>query len=284
MRHSQFAYAEAWTLFRSEIFQFLAVAESKNISKASEVLGITQPQLSKAMAGLEANWGEVLLIRKSRGVELTLAGQALLERIQHLKKAWELEDQKDAGFRRLRFGFHHSIAMKAYPLVIHPLNLDSNHLQFETEFGTSLEITRKVADLQIDFGLVINPQKNPDVVAKRLEADFVAIWNKGKAPIGGILYFHPDMLNVHRLLKKMTGFQKIPIADYEVIAQVVASQKNALGILPQSVARRFGLDAYQQEKLFSVDVMLIAHREKLKSPEIKSMFQKIQTLYSADAG
>ncbi len=280
IRHSDSEYKVDLNIFRPEISHFLAVAQLGNISKASDLLGFTQPQMSKAIASLEANLGQTLFVRKSRGVELTSEGQFLLKKIQTLQASLRDQDEKGQSLRRLRIGFHHSVAMKAYPLVVHPLHLQSADFQLSTEFGTSLEITRKVADLQIDFGLVINPQKNPDVVARRLESDSVALWFRSKMPSSGILYFHPDMFNVQRLLKKIHSFQKIPVSDYEVIAQIVATQKKAVGILPESLAHRHSLDCLKEHRLFSVDVMLIAHREKLRSPANREIFQHIQNLYS----
>ncbi|MEV0828991.1 LysR family transcriptional regulator [Nonomuraea rubra] len=56
----------------------IAVSETGSISKAAARLGYTPPALSQHLAKLERDVGMVLLVRSSRGVELTQAGQTLL--------------------------------------------------------------------------------------------------------------------------------------------------------------------------------------------------------------
>lgn len=56
---------------------FLTVAEQKNITKASEVLYISQPAISSSIKKLETELGGQLFIRKNKGVELTNEGQAI---------------------------------------------------------------------------------------------------------------------------------------------------------------------------------------------------------------
>lgn len=59
---------------------FVAVAEQGQITAAAARLGVTQPAVSQAMRQLERELDLSLLERRSRGVVLTRAGVALLER------------------------------------------------------------------------------------------------------------------------------------------------------------------------------------------------------------
>src|SRR5262245_6658550 len=63
---------------------FVAVAEELNFGRAAERLYITQPALSRQIRLLERLVGCQLLQRSTRRVELTLAGEALLERARRL--------------------------------------------------------------------------------------------------------------------------------------------------------------------------------------------------------
>lgn len=63
---------------------FVAVAEELNFGRAAERLYITQPALSRQIRMLERLVGCQLLQRSTRRVELTLAGEALLERARRL--------------------------------------------------------------------------------------------------------------------------------------------------------------------------------------------------------
>jgi epsilon-lactone hydrolase len=61
---------------------FVAVAEELNFGRAAERLYITQPALSRQIRALERLLGCTLLKRSTHRVELTLAGEALLDRVR----------------------------------------------------------------------------------------------------------------------------------------------------------------------------------------------------------
>jgi LysR family nitrogen assimilation transcriptional regulator len=58
----------------STVRAFLSAAEFKNLTRTAEVLGISQPSLSRILASLERELGVALFVRSRRGVQLTEAG------------------------------------------------------------------------------------------------------------------------------------------------------------------------------------------------------------------
>lgn len=67
-----------------QLAYFREVARRLHFRRAAEALAIAQPALSRAVAQLETDLGARLLNRTRRGVELTPAGQLLLERSEPL--------------------------------------------------------------------------------------------------------------------------------------------------------------------------------------------------------
>lgn len=74
------------------LHQALALARHRNFARAAAALHMTQPALSRSIAGLEAALGEKLFNRTQQGVEPTSFGQMLLARAKILlDDATELE-------------------------------------------------------------------------------------------------------------------------------------------------------------------------------------------------
>lgn len=63
---------------------FLTVAREESITRAAEVLHITQPTLSRQLSALEEELGVTLMERGTRKVRLTRAGMLLRRRAEEL--------------------------------------------------------------------------------------------------------------------------------------------------------------------------------------------------------
>ena len=95
---------------------FIAIAETGSFSGAAERLFLTQPAISKRIAGLEQQLKVRLFDRLGREVGLTEAGRALLPRAYQILNV--LDDTRRAELQ-LQFS---RIAAMAEPLMAFPLD------------------------------------------------------------------------------------------------------------------------------------------------------------------
>ncbi len=141
---------------------FLAVAREESITKAAEVLHMTQPPLSRQLKDLEEELGKQLLIRGSKKVTLTEDGMLLRKRAEELvdlmektKAEFSVSDENISGDVYIGGGETDAVSVIAgaakelqdeYPLICyHIYSGDANH------------VTERLDKGLIDFGLLVEP-------------------------------------------------------------------------------------------------------------------------------
>ena len=76
---------------------FLAVAREENMTRAAELLHVTQPTLSKALKALEDELGKKLFTRHSFSIALTEEGVLLRDRAEDLVTMADKIEKEFAG-------------------------------------------------------------------------------------------------------------------------------------------------------------------------------------------
>ena len=102
---------------------FIAVAENLSFSRAAEQLGLAQPPLTQQIQALEAELEVQLFDRKTRPIQLTMAGQTLLQeahalliRLEQAVLTTRRMQQGDIGY--LTIGIHNSVANTILPNLL----------------------------------------------------------------------------------------------------------------------------------------------------------------------
>ena len=144
---------------------FYYVAKEKNLTKAAELLSISQPAVSQSMKLLEANVGAKLFLRTARGVRLTPEGEILYdyvkggyEQIAHgeqvLKKLMNLEaGELHIGASDMTLEFY----LLPYLEKFHELHPD---VKVKITNAPTPETLKHLQDGKIDFGIVSTPVNN----------------------------------------------------------------------------------------------------------------------------
>jgi len=102
---------------------FVAVADELSFTRAAGRLHLSQPALSKQIAGLETTLGARLLHRDRRQVSLTAAGAALHETARRLLADWDeaaavVANAAAADTKLLRAGILTSLGRALFPAVL----------------------------------------------------------------------------------------------------------------------------------------------------------------------
>ncbi|MFD3402667.1 LysR family transcriptional regulator [Kribbella sp. NPDC058693] len=148
---------------------FVGVAEELHFGKAAERLYISTPTLSQQIKQLEREVGTTLLIRHSRGVELTPAGQVFLARARETIQAAGLalkDTRRAAGLDEpvLRLGLLNGIP-GWLPAALEQLATERFPNSTVTlEAGTTTDQLRMLTAGEIDLGLVRTPITLPPAI------------------------------------------------------------------------------------------------------------------------
>jgi len=94
---------------------FAMAARTKNLRAAAEVLGITQPAISKSIRRLELALGAKLFERTTRGVALTQFGHAVYARSKSIESMVDLIHTEVADLKAAKAGL---IRLGTSPLVV----------------------------------------------------------------------------------------------------------------------------------------------------------------------
>jgi DNA-binding transcriptional LysR family regulator len=176
---------------------FLTVARERSFSKAALHLYRTQPAISHAIRKLEDEIGAPLLERTTRVVQLTDAGQALVE---YAERMLNLRDELPAVIRDLQDVRRGNVIIAANEFTVNYLlpplgrfNRKYPHISVEVRRSFATEIPAQVRQHAVDIGII-----SFDPGAEDLETVTIAT-----DPL--VLVLHP----AHRLAKT----QSISIKD-----------------------------------------------------------------------
>ncbi len=145
---------------------FIAVAEQKSFSKASDYLFVTQPAISKRVASLEEDLNTKLFNRINRQISLTEAGKQLLPRAKDLviqakdMQRYASNLSKDVS-GKLSIAISHHVALYRMPPIIKEFNGQFPHVDLDIRFEDSEVAFNAVEQGEIEFAVITLPKELP---------------------------------------------------------------------------------------------------------------------------
>ncbi|MEI5992097.1 LysR family transcriptional regulator [Enterococcus termitis] len=140
---------------------FLAVAREKTISKAAEVLHLSQPTLSKQLKELEDELGVTLFTRGNRSITLTEDGIYLMNRGKEILSLVESTTtnlgKNEVISGEITIGGGETQAFEFVGRILHELRDHYPEVNLHLYSGNADDVLEKIDKGLVDFGLVIDP-------------------------------------------------------------------------------------------------------------------------------
>ncbi|TCZ75827.1 LysR family transcriptional regulator [Paenibacillus albiflavus] len=273
-------------------YSFARIVELSSLNKASRVLNISQPALSRQIMKLEEELEVKLFTRKGKRLELTRAGEICYE---HALKFIHLQDQLMRNLKQFKGSdknISFTIGASLTTLQSTLPDLLSAHLNrfpmidVKASTGKTHEIVTMVKDRKVDIGLVASSIEVNGLICDPLFDDHLCLILPIGHPYANQLTITIDHLKSLPLILFSRGtwyrvltdewFQqydiypniKMEIDSFEAIIRLVVSC-NAATLLPQSYVR-----AHLEEN----NELVICH-----FPELEAMKRTTSLIFPRDA-
>lgn len=249
-----------------EIEYFQVLKETCHITKSAQRLGLTQPTLSAALKRLEEKLDVSLFVRTKKGLEITPQGELFAVKSRDLLVSWSgIRTEIHSSTKLLKdyydFGIHPSVAIICLPLSLPYLLKNYPSLNLKFHHGGSRLINEQIISKLIDFGVVVNPVKHPDLVLRKICDDEVKIFKIPESKSDTIIY-DPNMFQSLYIINKLKKRKK--------------SYKNFLELESLELIRELGLagvgDVILPSRVANKPGMPNAFKEVTKSPIFKDEF------------
>ncbi len=141
---------------------YLTVVREENITRAAEVLHLTQPTLSRQLSELETELGAKLFVRGKRKITLTEQGMLLRRRAEELvalaeKTEREFHEQDETLTGTISIGSGESASAAELPKLLRRYSARYPQVTFELHTGVAAAIREKLDQGLLDIGLLIEP-------------------------------------------------------------------------------------------------------------------------------
>lgn len=240
---------------------FVEVARQKSFTKASHILLVSQPSISKLIKNLEDELKVTLLDRSERKIELTDVGRIVYE--QALKILQSVEDvyssvdelvHMEKG--TIHMGLMPSIGVLLFPKILTGFKSKYPQIDIDMVQYSAKQLTRKVKQGEIDLGVTVMPVDTELFeIIPLLSEELVVIvdnehWLVEKESVHLSELKHESFILLtedyvlHDVVKRacvQSGFEpKIAFKSslWDIMGEMVATQVG-ISIIPRSMVSRF---------------------------------------------
>ncbi len=285
--------------------QFIALARTKNFTRAADELHLSQPALSRAIQKLEDQLGVPLFERKPREVVLTDLGELLLERAKEILRLMEdtFSELSEASRRgRIRLGAIPTIAPYFLPGMLSGFAQKHPEISVIVQEEPTENLIKRCSHGEIDLAIVALPILAKNFEVERLFDEELFL----VAPVGHTLTkpktvaidaldgFPFVMLNeAHCLSENISSFcrqksvQPVTVERTSQLATVqeLVTLNHGVSIVPE-MARRVDASDRRVYRSFSGDkpmrtVAMMWNPGRFQSKSVKALMEHVRTQSAA---
>jgi len=214
-----------------QLVTFCTVVDEGGFTRAAEVLGLSQPAVTKQVKSLEKELRAVLLTRAGRRVNLTPAGEIVYSyarRIIHTIEECQgaLENLATPGYGRLTIGAVSTVAIFTLPEILGAFVKQQPLVTVHVRTGTIDQVLTMVLRNEMDLGIVTVPVSHELIHTIPLFRDRI------------VLIASPDSPWAERRVLSPRELSSIPMIAYERDSKFrayVDASFDAAGITPDVI-------------------------------------------------
>ncbi|MEX3812107.1 LysR substrate-binding domain-containing protein [Paraburkholderia sp. BR13439] len=159
---------------------FIEVARLQSFSRAGDEIGLTQSAVSRCVRELEGEIGLKLIDRTTREVQLTDVGGNLVSSVSRLLSDLDdaLREIREIGEQRrgrVVVAASPTVACRLMPRVVASCGQQFPYVTLSLRDDVQSDVVRKVKSGEVDFGVIIGPFSDDDLLSETLMTDSFCI-------------------------------------------------------------------------------------------------------------
>ncbi|MDO4177997.1 MAG: LysR family transcriptional regulator [Phascolarctobacterium sp.] len=239
-----------------QIEYFKTLCETKNYTKAAELLHIAQPSLSVAIKKLEEELDTQLLVRDNKKVLLTIAGSVFLTECNNVLKQFShlemvMEEFRETEHKPLKIAFPSTIGAWLWPVLLNDFSQSHPEVKLQIEDLSTREIIERIDNDELEIGYgVIDYNSSPEIVSETLSHDNLKLLLNIHDPLSQGERIDIHALEGKRIIMYKKGssiteqlfLQEIASNNINVEIQYVKEQATVFNLVAQNIGAAVVLD------------------------------------------
>jgi DNA-binding transcriptional LysR family regulator len=218
---------------------FIAVADSRSITRGADRAHLALASASARIRGLEEAFGVSLFKRGRRGVELTAAGESLLD---HARLVMHNVEAMRGDLARFASGVRASVQLLAntsglaehLPKALATFLREHPDINVDVEERESTDIANAIATGAADLGFAATGRRSPLAGRRQIDFQEAAACNFVGLTSATALQAH---IAKHAARLGMRLHFRARLRDFDTICQMVAADVG-VAVMPEAAARR----------------------------------------------